>query len=265
MNKSVILSKESFSKPKKTENKPVYVNPLRHQCSLIEFEKFFNNYNTLVEIFSEDIVKKAIEDLELGLNEITQIEFVSRDSVSHYNFLHDKCGYPRYPSDEAPENNGKPVYGKIKVSGTIKDTYVEGTKDVLGYNLIVPDNYQCVLEPYIIRYCIELSWPWMRGFAFSCYAMYFEKAEDYEIYLNVSTETDKKTPVYVPILALKNADVSLIEKRMNDYAKSYYGTFRNDNEEQRKERMANFLSSMDTETYKNFAAIINGMKERRDK
>lgn len=186
--------------------------------TLQEAKMFIKNANNYIEVFGEEIFKKAIANYDV--KDFSTFRYVPRDEGSD-RYLASK-GYPVLCDK---------TYWDFE---EYKGEWVRKVRK-LAREYRVPCDYQ-LHEKDLLRDCILLTNPNMANYPMNIYKLDGAK----EIYV----KCDNGKTLYVPVQAIINKDYSLVENRMNTYWPSYYNT------PDRKQYLDAELATLKTKTAK---------------
>jgi hypothetical protein len=160
------------------------------KLNIMDKLEWLKDRKTLVSLFGEDIVRKAL--FFVDWEDVV-------DTVKHYS----KPDTPHFVIEVKKETKYEMRSG----------TLVPKTYDV--YEMFVPSQYQSDIVTFIIKYAFSILYPWFDSFEWNIYGNSLTEKSD--IYL--VTEFGS---LYVPLKALTNKDYSLVEERHSEYHKMYY-------------------------------------------
>jgi hypothetical protein len=165
-----------------------------------ECKMFIRNYDELVFFFGEERVLQNAMKFRIG--DFTSWEYVVRDSWMDRHFA--QKGYPV-------------LYEKT--SWEFEEWRGEWMRKVRkpAREYLVPDSYQRH-EERLVHLCLEDMYPQFMAFD---YQIYHCDERDHKSEVYIKCENGKM--LYCPLLALKEKNWDMVEKRHVSYMKSYYG------------------------------------------
>lgn len=203
-----------------------------HKSPTIELmEKYYANFNFMKQIFSIEVLKKAV--FVLSFRDIAILQNVKEENMMPYI----KLNYPVV--------NDKPCKEQFEEwKGEWHREYYAN-----AYRVWVPSPYQHNYGKYVKK-CLELTFPWFAKFNWNVYSL--DKNNDW-IYLDVDPQNKNKVhhSIYVPVSALFEKDINKIIETHTKYFKSYYG-----NDESRKEYLEEALSLLNSAEFKNLCKYL---------
>lgn len=166
----------------------------------------FCNGAKYIEVFGEDIVKKAMPLIKF--RDVVKEDKVEENMLPYYL---KQCG--AYLID-----NERISY---------KDTIYRGdwSKEVpkKGYKIIHASPYQH-WEGDFLKNCLMLKFPYLTNFKLDCYHLssYANEYDDFYVRISNPENPEASVSLYCPVLAFIKGDFSIIEKRMHNYFNQYY-------------------------------------------
>lgn len=193
--------------------------------TLQEAKMFVRNADNFIEVFGEELFKRAIANYDI--EDFSTFQYVPRDG-----------GSDRYYASK-----GYPVLCD-KTSWEFEEYKGEWMRKVrkLAREYRIPCNYQCH-EKDLLRDCILLVNPNMAHYHMDIY--HFDRPTD-DIYVKCN---DGKS-LYVPVKAIIEKDFTLVVERHTTYHKGYYNTI------DRKQYLDAALATLETETAKTLKKTI---------